>query len=75
MNVCAAREEVRANSLEMLRDDLVRLQALPGNLYNFHPGSHVGQGRETGIRQIAEALDAAIRAAETAVTDGNSRWR
>ena len=64
MNVCAAREEVRANSLEMLRDDLVRLQALPGNLYNFHPGSHVGQGRETGIRLIAEALDAAIRAAE-----------
>lgn len=66
MNVCAAREEVRANSLEMLRDDLIRLQALPGNLYNFHPGSHVGQGRETGIRQIAQALDAAIRAAEAA---------
>ena len=66
MNVCAAREEVRANSLEMLRDDLVRLQALPGNLYNFHPGSHVGQGREAGIRLIAEALDAAIRAAEEA---------
>ena len=64
MNVSAAREEVRANSLEMLRDDLVRLQALPGNLYNFHPGSHVGQGRETGIRLIAEALDAAIRSAE-----------
>ncbi len=66
MNVCAAREEVRANSLEMLRDDLIRLQALSGNLYNFHPGSHVGQGRETGIRQIAEALDAAIRGTEAA---------
>ena len=66
MNVCAAKEEVRRNSLEMLRDDLIRLQALSGNLYNFHPGSHVGQGRETGIRQIAEALDAAIRGTEAA---------
>ncbi len=56
MNLCSAREEVRHNSAEMMRDDLVRLQALPGNYYNFHPGSHTGQGSETGIRQIAEAL-------------------
>ena len=66
MNVCAAKEEVRANSLEMLTDDLIRLQALPGNFYNFHPGSHVGQGLEAGIRLIAETLCRAVRAAEEA---------
>ena len=60
MNLCSAKEEVRANSLEMITDDLVRLQKLPGNFYNFHPGSHTGQGAETGIRQIAEGLIAAI---------------
>ena len=56
MNVCAAKDEVRANSCEMLRDDLLRLQALPGNFYNFHPGCHVGQGVETGIELIAQAI-------------------
>jgi deoxyribonuclease-4 len=66
MNVCAAKEEVRRNSLEMLRDDLLRLQDLPGNYYNFHPGSHVGQGAETGIVLIAEALVSVIRAVEEA---------
>ena len=49
MNLCSAKEEVRANSLEMITDDLVKLQQLPGNFYNFHPGSHTGQGTETGI--------------------------
>lgn len=56
MNVCAAKDEVRANSREMLRDDLLRLQALPGNFYNFHPGCHVGQGVEAGIEHIARAI-------------------
>lgn len=64
MNVCAAKEEVRANSLEMLRDDLIRLQALPGNFYNFHPGCHTGQGTEAGVRQIAEAIVSAVRETE-----------
>ena len=64
MNVCAADPRIRQNSREMLRDDLLRLQALPGNCYNFHPGSHVGQGAETGIRLIAEALCDVIREAE-----------
>ena len=66
MNVCAAKEEVRANSLEMLRDDLTKLQTLPGNFYNFHPGCHTGQGTEKGIEQIAEAVVAAVNAAEKA---------
>ena len=60
MNLCSAKEEVRANSLEMITDDLIRLQQLPGNFYNFHPGSHTGQGAETGTEQIAEGLVAAI---------------
>ena len=64
MNVCAAKEDIRANSREMLRDDLLRLQALPGNFYNFHPGCHVGQGAETAVRQIAEALAGVINEVE-----------
>ena len=56
MNICAAKEEIRANSREMLRDDLIKLQALPDNYYNFHPGCHVGQGIEAGIKMIAETL-------------------
>ncbi len=66
MNVCGAKEEVRNNSLEMLRDDLLKLQDLPGNFYNFHPGSHVGQGAEMGITLIAQSLDTVIRAVEEA---------
>jgi deoxyribonuclease-4 len=64
MNLCSAREDVRTNSREMMRDDLLLLQALPGNYYNFHPGSHTGQGTETGIRQIAEGLAEIIKSVE-----------
>jgi len=56
MNLCTARERDRAFAAEILKDDLQRMASLPGNFYNFHPGSHVGQGTEEGIRQIAEAL-------------------
>ena len=66
MNICAAKEEVRANSREMLRDDLLKLQTLPGNFYNFHPGCHVGQGIETAVGQISEALADLIREVEEA---------
>ena len=57
MNLCAARPETRENALDMLQKDLQRMEMLPGNLYNFHPGSHTGQGTETGIGLIAEALN------------------
>ena len=60
MNLCSAKPETRANGLDMLKQDLVRMELLPGNRYNFHPGSHTGQGTETGIAQIAEALDQAL---------------
>ena len=64
MNIWAANEDIRANSREMLHDDLLKLQALPGNFYNFHPGCHVGQGIETGIKQIAETLAQVISEVE-----------
>ncbi len=64
MNLCSAKEEVRTNSLEMITDDLVKLQQLQGNFYNFHPGSHTGQGTETGIEQIADGLVTAITETE-----------
>ena len=61
MNLCAAKPEMRSNALEMLRLDLDRMELLPGNLYNFHPGSHTGQGIETGISLIAEALNQTLK--------------
>ena len=64
MNLCSSREDVRGNSIEMMRDDLILLQDLPGNYYNFHPGSHTGQGIETGTDQIAHALASIIEQVE-----------
>ena len=64
MNLCSAKEEVRKNSIEMMRDDLILLQNMPGNFYNFHPGSHTGQGLETGIEQISTSLIQIVRETE-----------
>ncbi len=60
MNLCTADPEARAFAAEVLSDDLRRMAALPGNFYNFHPGSHVGQGVEQGIDYIAAALKQAL---------------
>ena len=57
MNLCSANAETRANGLDMLRQDLLRMELFPGNLYNFHPGSHTGLGTEKGIGLIADALN------------------
>lgn len=57
LNACAKEERTRAFALETLADDLRRLEMIPGAMYNFHPGSHVGQGAEEGIRLIADALN------------------
>ena len=54
MNACAAKEDVRRFARETLEDDLKRMEFTPGNYYNFHPGSHVGQGADVGIDLIAE---------------------
>lgn len=57
MNLCAAKEDIRQFSKDMIADDLKRMEYTPGNYYNFHPGSHVGQGGEVGIELIAAALN------------------
>ena len=61
MNLCTADPDARAFAASILEDDLRRMAALPGNFYNLHPGSHVGQGAEVGISQIADALKNALR--------------
>ena len=60
MNPCSKDEGIRALAGEMLAGDLALMEHLPGNYYNFHPGSHVGQGVEAGCRQIAEMLDRVV---------------
>lgn len=61
MNLCTSDADARAFAAGILEDDLRRMAALPGNFYNFHPGSHVGQGTQAGIDYIAAALKNALR--------------
>ena len=60
INPCSAEPRTREFARETMADDLLRLEVLPGNYYNFHPGSHVGQGTEAGIALIAEMLNAIL---------------
>ncbi len=60
MNLCTAEASGREFAASILCDDLRRMAALPGNYYNFHPGSHVGQGTEAGIDYIVKALKKAL---------------
>lgn len=60
MNLCSSKENIRTFSLDMLTDDLQRMEYLPGQYYNFHPGSATGQSEETAIEQIADALNTAM---------------
>lgn len=57
MNLCSAKEETRDFARRALAEDLARMEHLPGNYYNFHPGSHVGQGSDVAIEQISSALN------------------
>lgn len=57
LNPCAVKDNVREFAELAMREDLQRLEHLPGNYYNFHPGSHVGQGAEEAIPRIAEILN------------------
>lgn len=57
INVCSADEGIRKFGKDTMKDDLEKLEFVPGNMYNFHPGSHVGQGTDEGIRLIIEALN------------------
>ena len=65
LNLCGKEEENRRFARETMADDLARLEHIPGQLYNFHPGSHVGQGVETGISLIAQGLNAILRPDQT----------
>ena len=60
LNLCGAEERNRAFARETMADDLRRLEHVPGQYYNFHPGSHVGQGMEAGIDLIAQGLNAIL---------------
>lgn len=57
LNACAADPKILNFARETMTDDLKRMEVIPGNFYNFHPGSHVKQGVETGISLIVETLD------------------
>ena len=61
MIACSKDEGIRALAEEMLVGDLQLMEYLPGNYYNFHPGSHVGQGMETGIAQISDMLNRVLK--------------
>lgn len=61
MNVCAEKESVRNFSWDVLSDDLDRMQYVPGNYYNLHPGSHVGQGTDIAVPMIADAINNALK--------------
>lgn len=65
MNACAAKENLRDFAREIMADDLKRMEYTPGNYYNFHPGSHVGQGSEIGIQKIAELLNDVLTEEQT----------
>ena len=65
MNLCAEKDSIREFAENMLADDLERMEYLPGNYYNFHPGSHVGQGADVAIDIIAGALNRHLRKEQT----------
>ena len=65
LNGCSADENTRKFATEMMADDLVRMEYLPNNLYNFHPGSHVKQGVDVGIDFIVEMLNTVLKPEQT----------
>ena len=67
LNACAAKENLRDFARNTFSDDLKRMEATPENYYNFHPGSHVGQGIEVGIQKIAEVLNAVLTEEQTTI--------
>ena len=60
LNPSSADEKVRDLALRIMKDDMERMEYVPGNLYNFHPGSHVGQGAEKGIELTAHLLNSTL---------------
>ncbi len=60
LNPCSADENTRNFALKIFKDDLSRMEYIPNNYYNFHPGSHTGQGLDIGINQIADMLNKSL---------------
>ena len=60
LNPCSADENTRNFALKIFKDDLSRMEYIPNNYYNFHPGSHTGQGVDIGIKQIADMLNKSL---------------
>ena len=67
LNACAAKENLRDFARETMADDLKRMEYTPGNYYNFHPGSHVGQGTEKGIELISDLLNQILRPEQSTI--------
>lgn len=65
LNPASANERVREFAFEVFADDLSRMEHTPGQLYNFHPGSHVKQGVDVGVKKVAEVLNEVIRPEQT----------
>lgn len=67
LNICSSDDKTRKFALEVMEDDLKRMEYLPGNFYNFHPGSHLKQGADLGIGYIAKALNKVIKPEQTTI--------
>ncbi len=67
LNPCSAKESARQFAHECMADDLQRMEAVPHSYYNFHPGSHVGQGAEAGIDMISSLLNQVLKPEQTTV--------
>lgn len=67
MNACAAKPEILEFARETFADDLKRMEYIPGNYYNFHPGSHVGQGVEKGVELISDMLNQCMSPTQTTI--------
>ena len=67
LNLCSADEKIREFAKNTMKDDLNRMEYIPGNMYNFHPGSHVGQGYEAGKRHIVNALNEVLTKEQTTI--------
>jgi deoxyribonuclease-4 len=65
LNACSADEGTREFAMNIMADDLKRMEYLPNSLYNFHPGSHVKQGAEVGIEYIINMLNTVLKPEQT----------
>ena len=67
LNACAKEESIREFAYNTMREDLEKLESIPGAMYNFHPGSHVQQGAETGIELIADQLNRILKPEQSTI--------